>query len=215
MERLGLQFPVSEFEPQIPDSTTFVGNWEFQRHGISRGLGLQFRNSGISDSKSAPALSPHPSCIAGIMAHHLGMAFGLPSGEPSPGPKGCFPTAILSPRSKTRWSCCGASLGQGESARWVAGASCAGCSTSSRHLRAESCPAAPRPHRPRAHLHSKTAESPRVVERRRAERRVGCRRRRPNRLPLPLPLPESPSRIPFPFPNRHPLPRPALGCRAA
>jgi len=48
MERLGLQFPVSEFEPQIPDSTTFVGIWEFQRHGISRGLGLQFRNSGIS-----------------------------------------------------------------------------------------------------------------------------------------------------------------------
>jgi hypothetical protein len=48
MERLGLQFPVSEFEPRIPDSTTFVGNWEFQRHGISRGLGLQFRNSGIS-----------------------------------------------------------------------------------------------------------------------------------------------------------------------
>ena len=48
MERLGLQFPVSEFEPQIPDSTTFVGNWEFQRHGISRELGLQFRNSGIS-----------------------------------------------------------------------------------------------------------------------------------------------------------------------
>lgn len=46
--RLGLQFPVSEFEPQIPDSTTFVGNWEFQRHGISRGLGLQFRNSRIS-----------------------------------------------------------------------------------------------------------------------------------------------------------------------
>ena len=111
-----------------------------------------------------------------------GHGLGLPSGEPSPGPKGCFPTAILSPRSKTRWSCCGASLGRGESARWVAGASCAGCSTSSRHLRAESCPAAPRPHRPRAHLHSKTAESPRVVERRRAERRVGCRRRRPNRL---------------------------------
>ena len=46
--RLGLQFPVSEFEPQIPDSTTFVGNWEFQRHGILRGLGLQFRNSRIS-----------------------------------------------------------------------------------------------------------------------------------------------------------------------
>ena len=36
--RLGLQFPVSEFEPQSPDSTTFVGIWEFQRHGISRGL---------------------------------------------------------------------------------------------------------------------------------------------------------------------------------
>ena len=48
MERLELQFPVSEFEPQIPDSTTFVGIWEFQRHGISRGLGLQFRNSRIS-----------------------------------------------------------------------------------------------------------------------------------------------------------------------
>ena len=48
MERLGLQFPVSEFEPQIPDSTTFDGIWEFQRHGISRGLGLQFRNSRIS-----------------------------------------------------------------------------------------------------------------------------------------------------------------------
>jgi hypothetical protein len=36
MERLGLQFPVSEFEPQIPDSTTFDGNWEFQRHGKAR-----------------------------------------------------------------------------------------------------------------------------------------------------------------------------------
>ena len=48
MERLGLGFPVSEFEPLVPDYTTFVGNWEFQRHGISRGLGLQFRNSRIS-----------------------------------------------------------------------------------------------------------------------------------------------------------------------
>jgi hypothetical protein len=36
------------FEPQIPDATTFVGIWEFQRRGISRGLGLQFPNSRIS-----------------------------------------------------------------------------------------------------------------------------------------------------------------------
>ena len=48
MLRLGLQFPVSEFEPQIPDSTTFVAPSKFQRDGISRGLGLQFRNSRIS-----------------------------------------------------------------------------------------------------------------------------------------------------------------------
>ena len=34
--RLGLQFPVSEFEPEIPDSTTFDGIWEFQRHGKAR-----------------------------------------------------------------------------------------------------------------------------------------------------------------------------------
>ena len=49
--RLGLQFPVSsEFETQIPDSTnwiqpTFVGIWEFQSHGISRGV--QDNNSEI------------------------------------------------------------------------------------------------------------------------------------------------------------------------
>ena len=172
---------------------------------------------GGGTGKQRPSRSPR---VSGVLHR---WDYGAPSGHglrPSFGrtfarPQGMLPHSDPFPRSKTRWSCCGASLGRGESARWVAGASCAGCSTSSRHLRAESCPAAPRPHRPRAHLHSKTAESPRVVERRRAERRVGCRRRRPHRLPLPLPLPESPSRIPFPFPNRHPLPLPALGCRAA
>ena len=137
-------------------------------------------------STTAPQHQPSPRSGPALAARLWRLALGAWRiwAWPSAFPTGILPNSDPSPpRSKTRWSCCGALLGlQGESARWVAAASCAGCSTSSRHLRAESCPAAPRPHRPRAHPHSKTAESPRVVERRRAERRVGCRRRRPNRL---------------------------------
>ena len=40
------------------------------------------------------------SCIAGIMAHHLGMAFGLPSGEPSPGPRDPSPQRSFPPGLK-------------------------------------------------------------------------------------------------------------------
>jgi hypothetical protein len=80
MEMLGLQFPVSEFEPLIPDSTTFVGSWEFQRHGISRGLGLQFRNSRISIpnprlhchlTPPAPTRGPNPLSTRAVLAAPL------------------------------------------------------------------------------------------------------------------------------------------------
>ena len=182
---LGFTIPV----PLSPGQWEWPCDWEFacacarRRSCSSRRLVSRRMSSSFRRVSSASRAARNFSCSARLVSSSVPYWSRIWA-WPSAFPTGILPNSDPSPpRSKTRWSCCGALLGlQGESARWVAGASCAGCSTSSRHLRAESCPAAPRPHRPRAHLHSKTAESPRVVERRRAERRVGCRRRRPNRL---------------------------------